>query len=76
MSSITFEGLPDISQQISEVFAHYDDALNKAYESNETTSVDRFVDAWLASQKEQGVRAYCRRRQAESSSLLSLKNST
>ena len=53
-----FEGLPNISEQIMVVMKHYDDALVKAYECYDSANVDRFVDAWLETQKDQATRQY------------------
>lgn len=48
-----FEGLPDITKEISEAFGHYDNAVGgfKPY-------AEAFLDAWLNMQKEEGIGLY------------------
>lgn len=71
-SVVSFTCLPDIRESISEVMRHFEDALNDKYDASE--DAEKFLDAWLQMQKQQGLRLFWRRRQSESSNL-SLKDS-
>ena len=57
--------LPDIRESICEVMKYFEDVLDDKYGDD----AEKFLDAWLQTQKNQGLRLLYRRRQSELSNL-------
>jgi hypothetical protein len=49
------EVLPDITTEVKDVFVSFNEACKK-----DTKSAERFLDAWLAMQKENGIVSFYR----------------